>query len=115
MKFLVDENVPHSLINFLKKKDHKIIDVKNSQYQGKDDLELIKISEKNNFIILTFDKDFLVLRKKESKLKCIILNLKTINIDYLGSYLEKIFFKYKTVLKKKNFIIYCKKEEIIII
>jgi predicted nuclease of predicted toxin-antitoxin system len=115
MKFLVDENIPHSLVNFLKSKNHQIIDLKNSQYRGFNDLEILKISEEKGYIILTFDKDFLVLRKKGSKLKCLILNLKTINIKYLTSYLEMIFKKYKKVFKRKTFLIYCKKEEVIII
>ncbi|MGB9707638.1 MAG: DUF5615 family PIN-like protein [Microgenomates group bacterium] len=115
MKFLVDENVPHSLINFLKRKGHQVIDTKNSNYKGKGDLELLKISEKKGFIILTFDKDFLILKKKKSKFKCLILNLKTLDINYLISYLEIVFSKYRNVFKKKSFLIYCKREEIVII
>lgn len=113
MKFLVDENIPHSLINFLKSKRHKIIDIKNSRYKGKSDLDLLKVAEKTKSILLTFDKDFLILKKEGSK--CIILNLKTLDIKQLTSYLEMIFSQYKNVLKKKSFLIYCKKEEIIIL
>lgn len=108
MKFLVDENIPHSLINFLKSKRHKIIDIKNSRYKGKSDLDLLKVAEKTKSILLTFDKDFLILKKEGSK--CIILNLKTLDIKQLTSYLEMIFSQYKNVLKKKSFLIYCKKK-----
>lgn len=65
MKFLVDENVPHSLIDFLKNQGYKIIDIKNSRYKGKSDDELLRLSERKGFIILTFDKDFLILKKKK--------------------------------------------------
>ena len=77
--------------------------LKNSQYRGLNDLEILKISEEKSYIILTFDKDFLVLRKKGSKLKCLILNLKTINIKYLISYLEMILKNTKKSLKEKPF------------
>jgi len=87
MKFLVDENIPHSLIAFLIEKNHQILDVKNSKYRQANDEELSDLSVKENYIIITFDKDFLGIKKKQKQLRCIILNLSTLDIDYLKLYL----------------------------
>lgn len=87
MKFLVDENIPHSLIIFLKNKGHQIIDVKRSKYSRTNDIKLINIAVKNNYIILTFDKDFLTFKKEGLNLKCIIFNIKSLDIAYFQSYI----------------------------
>lgn len=114
MKFLIDENIPDSLIVFLKKQDHQAIDVKRSKYSRTDDIQLINIATKNNYIILTFDKDFLTFKKEGFNLKCIIFNIKSLDIAYLQSYLTMILSKHKSVFKRKRFILFCKKDAIIL-
>lgn len=112
MKFLVDENVPHSLISSLKNQGHLIIDVKNSKYTGVDDIKLINIAAQNRYIILTFDKDFLTLRKEDLNFRCIILNIKSLDSAYVQSYLTFLLTKHKSILKRKRFILFCKKDTI---
>lgn len=85
MKFIIDENVPQLLIRFLRTRKHQILDIKNSKYARSSDQEIAHISIKRRCIIITFDKDFLGLNKRQRGLKCIILNLKTINQFYLQS------------------------------
>lgn len=115
MKFLVDENIPHSLITFLKKRGYKIIDVKNSKYSHLDDIRLIEVAVKNNYIILTLDKDFLTFKREDFDLKCIIFNIRSLNIKYLQSYLTMLLSKHRSVLKRKRFILLCKRDTIILI
>lgn len=115
MKFLVDENVPHSLVIFLKNTGHKIIDIKKSKYSQTDDIKLINIAVKNSYIIITFDKDFLTLKKEGLNLKCIIFNVKSLDIAYLQSYLTMVLSKHKSVLKRRRFILFCKKDNIVLI
>ena len=112
MKFLVDENIPHSLVIFLRDKGYQIIDVKKSKYVHFDDLRLITIATKNNYIILTYDKDFLTFNKEGFDLKCIILNINSIDIPFLQLYLTTLLQKYKSILKRKGFILFCKKDTI---
>ena len=114
MKFLVDENIPHSLIAFFIEKNYEILDVKNSKYHQANDEELSDLSVKENYIIITFDKDFLGIKKKQKQLRCIILNLSTFDVDYLKSYLEILFKKHKNILEKNNFPIFCKRDELVV-
>lgn len=115
MKFLIDENIPHSLILFLETKNHEIIDVKNSPLAGATDSKLAEFALENNSIIVTFDKDFLGVKKTKSNLKCIFLSFHTLEIKHLEFTLEIILTKYKEILKSKAFLIICREKEISII
>lgn len=115
MRFLIDENIPHSLITFLLEKNHQVLDVKNSKYHQSNDEELSDLSVKMDYIIITFDKDFLGIKKKQTESRCILLNLPTLDIDYLKSYLEILIKTHKNILNKKSFLIFCKKDELIIL
>jgi predicted nuclease of predicted toxin-antitoxin system len=57
MKFLIDENIGVSLINYLRNNGH---DVKSASefYPSRDDTSLINIAHQENRIIVTNDKDF---------------------------------------------------------
>ena len=115
MKFFVDENIPHSLIRFLKEQGHDVIDVKKSPLAGATDYELAKFALQEKAIILTFDKDFLGIKKTRSSLKCIFLSLRTLEIKRLKFYLKIVLDKYKTILESESFLIICKEKEISII
>ena len=95
MKFLVDENIPHSLISFLLEKHHQVLDIKNTKYHQANDEELLDLSVKMNYIIITFDKDFLGIKNKQKQLRCILLNLYSLDINYLKSYLEILIKTHK--------------------
>jgi predicted nuclease of predicted toxin-antitoxin system len=57
MKFLVDENIGVSLINFLRDKEYDVKSV-SEFFPSNDDASLIKIACKEDRIIITNDKDF---------------------------------------------------------
>lgn len=115
MKFLIDENIPHSLISFLKQQGHEIIDVKNSPLAGKSDQELAKFSLAKRAIIITFDTDFLGIKKTKSDLKCIFLSFRTLEIKRFEFYLDIVLTKYKKILESQEFLIICREKEISVI
>jgi hypothetical protein len=59
MKFLVDENVPQTIIKNLRNEGHDVLDVKKSQYHRAADTQLTSIAQRENRIIVTYDQDFL--------------------------------------------------------
>lgn len=63
MKFLLDENIPKELGNFLKNKGFKIELINSNKHKGKSDKEVFEYAVKNGYTIITFDADFCSLKK----------------------------------------------------
>lgn len=59
MKFLIDENVPQQLIKDLLTAGHDVLDIKFSPHHRASDRTLSKIAQKEDRIVITYDKDFL--------------------------------------------------------
>lgn len=53
MKFLADENLPRTIVLFLRSKNHHVKDIKEEQLQGLDDNEIIALAKREKRIILT--------------------------------------------------------------
>ncbi|MDO8638586.1 MAG: DUF5615 family PIN-like protein [Candidatus Daviesbacteria bacterium] len=60
MKFLIDVNIPQSIIIALINQGHNILDLKKINLLAKD-VEVIKLAKQESRIILTKDKDFISL------------------------------------------------------
>ena len=60
MRFLADVNIPQSVIASLTEAGHDVLDIKKQKLDFKDS-ELIQIAKQEKRIILTRDKDFLLL------------------------------------------------------
>lgn len=58
MRFLVDENLPLSLIEYLRNLDHDVLDVAASRYRGEPDEALWKLAAKDLRILITKDLGF---------------------------------------------------------
>lgn len=59
MKFLVDENVPQTIIKNLRDGRHDVLDVKKSKHHRATDAEITTIARREKRIIITYDQDFL--------------------------------------------------------
>lgn len=72
--FLADENIPLYVVKQLRKEGYKIISVA-EEFAGSSDEEILKLSSRNKWVIITFDKDFgeLIYKQKPSKPYGIIL------------------------------------------
>jgi predicted nuclease of predicted toxin-antitoxin system len=94
MKFLIDENVPQSLIQFLTSSGYDCLDIKTTQRRGLSDEGVIQWARTEDRIILTYDKDFLFSQEKTTGTSCIVLRFPGMPpkdvIPYLSSVLAKI-------------------------
>jgi len=65
MKFVADENVPIELIEKLRNTGYDFIRI-DEYYKGMTDEEVVELAQKEDAIIVTFDKDFgeMVFRRK---------------------------------------------------
>lgn len=64
MKFLLDENIPKEIGNFLKNKGFKVESINSNKHKGKSDKEVFEYAEKNEYTIITFDADFCSFKKE---------------------------------------------------
>ncbi|MBI5198048.1 MAG: DUF5615 family PIN-like protein [Nitrospirae bacterium] len=58
MRFLVDENLPFSLIEFLRESGHDVFDVAGTPLRGSSDKQLWKLSARERRILVSKDLDF---------------------------------------------------------
>ena len=58
IKFLADENISRSLIEFLRKEGYDIKDIKEEKLYGISDEEVIRLALRDKRIILTHDREF---------------------------------------------------------
>lgn len=66
MKFLIDENVGQSVVDYLKGKGYDVIVATADELKGREDYFILDYAFKENRVIITNDKDFryLVFRQK---------------------------------------------------
>ncbi len=55
---LTDENVAAETVSFFRQLNFNVLDVKEEQWMGKADIELLNIAYKRNRIVVTHDSDF---------------------------------------------------------
>lgn len=105
MKFLADENYLPSLISFLQKNFHDVKRVQRS-LKGISDESVVSKSQKENRIILTFDKDLL----KYPQIKVIVFDFPNTITDEILFTMDQFLIDLKRFTKKKNFtLIFSKK------
>ncbi|MHA2271615.1 MAG: DUF5615 family PIN-like protein [Candidatus Hodarchaeales archaeon] len=73
MDFLLDENVPRTLGRFLTEAGHSVVDLEMLGHRGASNGQVAQISLEQDMVIITFDADFLSLRKELQKQARILL------------------------------------------
>ena len=90
MKFLVDINIPQSVINSLIEEGHDVLNIKKKQLNLKDS-QLILIAKKEKRIIITSDKDFLILTQyPKYQIPTIVIRLKIQKPGYIVGHLTQL-------------------------
>ena len=99
MKFLTDENIAISVVNFLRAKGFDVKDIKEEKLFGLADRKILELAINEERVVLTHDKDFVkIARNIVKKNSGIILircknqnpdNVKTILIRVLESEVER--------------------------
>ena len=107
IKFLLDENIPYALINFLEKKDFAVEHLKKLQMSGIKNGEVYKIAEKRKMWIITRDADFQNYYRFSSYDVggVIVIKLTLTKTNYLLKAMERFLAKYQDKLLEKHLII----------
>lgn len=115
MKFLSDENLPRSILDFLRQKKLNVKDIQEENLRGISDEKICQLAKKEKRVILTYDKDFLFPETEKIICSVIIFHFPKINpkkaIPYLEILLKKLIFR----KIKPPFIIVLSQEKIEII
>ena len=74
MKFLADENLPRSILRFLRGQGFDVKDIQEENLRGIEDQTIWRLAQKEKRTILTYDKDFLILKDKRKTFQAIVLH-----------------------------------------
>ena|SRR3989344_8239397 len=90
MKFLADVNIPQSVITYLTKLGHNVLDLKTVD-KSATDTDVIQIAKKEGRVILTLDKDFIVLTQfPKYQTATIAIRLKKQSPELILKYLDEL-------------------------
>ncbi len=91
LKFLADENIPLDIVGILKKDGINIISITEVGL-GLEDEAILKLANKEDMVIITFDKDFgeLVFKARKKSKGIILLQLHPQTISYVVSILRNV-------------------------
>ena len=93
MKFLIDANIPKSVIDYLINNNFDVTDIKKVNITMPD-VDIIKLAQKEQRIIITLDKDFIALiQYPKYQVSTIVIRLKNLQSENIISYLEELFEK----------------------
>jgi|SRR3989344_2852618 len=110
MKFLADVNIPQSLITSLTQLGHDVLDIKKQDLKIKD-VEIFRLAKLQDRIILTRDKDFIVLSQyPKYQVATIAIRLKIQTPQHIKEHLvqllknqdERILKNSLTIIKEES-------------
>lgn len=93
IKILADENISPKVVKYLRELEYDIIDIKEKQWFGKEDEEILNIAFQENRFVLTHDSDFGTLAVNEGK-DCygvLYIRLKNLKHDNVIRVCEAVF------------------------
>jgi len=108
MKLLADENVHTGIIQGLRKANFEVIFVPDIDLAGHKDREILEYAEKNDFIVISGDKDFGGLIEFGilwGTGKVMLLRYRILNIDRIVQNIVEVFHREKEILgREKTFV-----------
>lgn len=109
MKLLADENLHLGIIQGLRKAKFEVIFVPDIDLAGHKDREILEYAEKNDFLVISGDKDFGGLIKFGilwGTGKVMLLRYRILNIDRIVQNIVEVFRREKEILgREKTFVI----------
>lgn len=94
MKFLSDENLPRSILRYLRSQGHNVKDIQEEGLRGLPDEQIVEIASREERIIITYDKDFIAFQQDIRGFSAILLRFPRVPprdvIPYLEALLDSI-------------------------
>lgn len=109
MKLLADENIHLGIIQGLQKVKFEVIFIPDIDLAGHKDREILEYAEKNDFLVISGDKDFGGLIEFGilwGTGKVMLLRYRILNIDRIVQNIVEVFRREKEILgREKTFVI----------
>lgn len=106
MKFLADENLPNSIIQFFREQGYDIKDIKTTGWRQISDKSLAALAEEESRIIVTYDKDFLIpAGGKRLGFSVVVLNFPGMSPRQTLSYIALVLDQLSSQKIKQPFVI----------
>lgn len=99
MRFLVDENLPYSLIRLLRKSGHGVLDVAAGSHRGSPDELLWKLAAREERILVTKDLDFPFPQIRPYPLGLVLIRVPDI---FTGDQITRMFSKVLRATRVKS-------------
>lgn len=105
MKFLIDECIGYSIVEWLQSKNHDVVFLEESS-MGAGDPEVLRMAFSSNRILITCDKDFgeIIFLRKQQHCGIILLRLASYTRSKKINVLEKILKDHANEMQN-NFIV----------
>ncbi len=91
MKWLIDENIPSSVIEFLKNRETDVKTLDELTKTRIDDLEVAELAGKENRVILTLDFGYIYYFEKRGVVDIVIIRVKPATPENILKLLTKFF------------------------
>lgn len=107
MKFILDENLPPSLVEKLKSIGYESYHVNEVGYSNTADSKIAALAKRENAVILTHDTDFgtIMALNEDDKPSIILFRWQTISVNSLFLFLEEYLPQLEIDLEKGSFIV----------
>lgn len=112
MRFLADENLPRSIIRYLNSHGYDIKDLHVVNLLESSDEEIGELAAKENRIVLTFDKDFLVPQTIPPSFSVILFHFPRTKPQEIIPFLDILISLLKKNPPRKPFVIIFDKQTI---
>ncbi|RLE78646.1 MAG: hypothetical protein DRJ51_09185 [Thermoprotei archaeon] len=113
-RFLADENIPVSVVRWLREKGFDVIRIPEIGLKGASDEKVIDYARKENRIILTLDLDFAYMYNFSRDFTVVVVRARPATPENIKTLLEKALVKIDFSRLEKGLIIISRKIRIII-
>ncbi len=115
MKFLADENVPQTIIRYLRAHGHDTTDIKRTVHRGDSDQKLLALATAEERILVTFDKDFVTPVYLPSNAAVVILHFPRVRPADMLPTIEQVLQALVTKSLKRPYRILLEKQSVAVL
>lgn len=115
MKFLADENVPQTIIRYLRFQGHDTIDVKRTSHRGESDQRLLILAAEEDRILITNDRDFVAPVYLPQNAAIIILHFPRVQPADILPKVEQLLHALESKRLKRPYRILLQKESVVVL
>lgn len=112
MKFLADENVPQTIIRYLRAQGHDTTDIKRTSHRGEPDTTLLALAVDEDRVLMTLDKDFVAPVYLPPKATIVILHFPRVQPREMLPSIDQLLHALEAKRLKRPYRIFLQQESV---